>query len=584
MLRVALVIFTQFVDDDLGCASLPRRRRGSGQRRRRRPGVRDRAVPRRGRAARRPDRAHDRDAHARRPRLRATAGSRSSTASRSASTRRRRRLPARPDRGRRRDRASARSSLRCIHTPGHRPEHCCLAVDRPLARRRAVARAHRRLALRRRRRAARPRGRGAEGAEGLFHSLRRLLELGDGVEVYPGHVAGSLCGKAMSSKASTTIGFERRFNPTLQLTTTSRVHRRVRGDLRAEAAEHGADRRAEPRAVRRRAARAAGARRAARGRAAARRAADVRRISPATCRARSAFPSPARASRRRRLRARRRHSRSSCSPRPPTRPQRAIRGPPLGRPSSTSPATCSEAATSEPTLVAVDELDALIAAGAEVIDVREKDERDTGYIPGSRNIPYRLIGIGCGRPPARPADRHDLRDGPARGDRREHPRARGFDAHPVVDGGIDPGAPRGGDTVEFRRCGSASSAAAIAARPPRGRYAVAPTLAQDDASALELWSRVAAGPIGQRAARPLAAAARASRAARHRLSSSVGCSAAAPGSSSDGRLLAPRPRSPTHDSPTSSAARPRRRRGDGAHRQTTRPGRSRGDSPRHSVR
>ena len=55
------------------------------------------------------------------------------------------------------------------------------------------------------------------GAEGLFHSLRRLTELGDGVEVYPGHVAGSLCGAAMSSKASTTIGFERRFNPALAL-------------------------------------------------------------------------------------------------------------------------------------------------------------------------------------------------------------------------------------------------------------------------------------------------------------------------------------------------------------------------------
>jgi rhodanese-related sulfurtransferase len=55
-----------------------------------------------------------------------------------------------------------------------------------------------------------------EGAEGLFHSLHRLVELGDGVEVFPGHVAGSLCGAAMSSKASTTIGFERRFNPALQ--------------------------------------------------------------------------------------------------------------------------------------------------------------------------------------------------------------------------------------------------------------------------------------------------------------------------------------------------------------------------------
>ena len=34
-----------------------------------------------------------------------------------------------------------------------------------------------------------------EGADGV-HSLRRLLELPDGVEVFPGHVAGSLCGKS----------------------------------------------------------------------------------------------------------------------------------------------------------------------------------------------------------------------------------------------------------------------------------------------------------------------------------------------------------------------------------------------------
>src|SRR5256885_2261103 len=58
---------------------------------------------------------------------------------------------------------------------------------------------------------------GVEGAGGLYGSLRRLVDLGDGVEVFPGHVAGSLCGAAMSSKASTTIGFERRFNPALRL-------------------------------------------------------------------------------------------------------------------------------------------------------------------------------------------------------------------------------------------------------------------------------------------------------------------------------------------------------------------------------
>ena len=56
-----------------------------------------------------------------------------------------------------------------------------------------------------------------DGAEGLFDSLRRLMELPDGVEVFPGHVAGSLCGKAMSSKASSTIGFERRFNNAVRI-------------------------------------------------------------------------------------------------------------------------------------------------------------------------------------------------------------------------------------------------------------------------------------------------------------------------------------------------------------------------------
>src|SRR4029079_2134946 len=89
-------------------------------------------------------------------------------------------------------------SLGCIHTPGHRPEHCCLAVtDRTRGNEPWIvltgdslfvgdaARAH--LAVEAR-----------EGAEGLFHSLRRLMALGDGVEVYPGHVAGSLCGKGMS--------------------------------------------------------------------------------------------------------------------------------------------------------------------------------------------------------------------------------------------------------------------------------------------------------------------------------------------------------------------------------------------------
>src|SRR5918994_348702 len=105
--------------------------------------------------------------------------------------------------------------LRCIHTPGHRPEHCCIAVsDLTRGADPWIVLTGDSLFVGD---AARPdlAVEARDGAEGLFHSLRRLMELGDGVEVYPGHVAGSLCGKSMSSKASTTIGFERSFNPAL---------------------------------------------------------------------------------------------------------------------------------------------------------------------------------------------------------------------------------------------------------------------------------------------------------------------------------------------------------------------------------
>ncbi|HET7271152.1 MAG TPA: rhodanese-like domain-containing protein [Rubrobacter sp.] len=57
-----------------------------------------------------------------------------------------------------------------------------------------------------------------EGARGLFHSLRKLADLEDFVEVRPGHIGGSLCGGAgMSQKPDSTIGFERRFNRYLSI-------------------------------------------------------------------------------------------------------------------------------------------------------------------------------------------------------------------------------------------------------------------------------------------------------------------------------------------------------------------------------
>ncbi len=57
---------------------------------------------------------------------------------------------------------------------------------------------------------------GEDAGRQLFASLQRLLALPDHVEVYPAHIAGSPCGRAMSAKPSSTIGFERRHNTALQ--------------------------------------------------------------------------------------------------------------------------------------------------------------------------------------------------------------------------------------------------------------------------------------------------------------------------------------------------------------------------------
>src|SRR5262249_38894614 len=56
-------------------------------------------------------------------------------------------------------------------------------------------------------------GRARENAGRLHDSIRaKLLTLPDGLEVYPGHFAGSACGAGMSGKPSSTIAFEKRWN------------------------------------------------------------------------------------------------------------------------------------------------------------------------------------------------------------------------------------------------------------------------------------------------------------------------------------------------------------------------------------
>ena len=105
-------------------------------------------------------------------------------------------------------------------------------------------------------------------------------------------------------------------------------------------------------------------------------------------------------------------------------------------------------------LVSLDELDALLEAGAELVDVREKEERDSGYIAGSRNIPYRLLALGEADLPRDRPIVTICESGPRAAIAASILAARGFDAHPVASGGIDSWVEAGKPTVEFRRCGS----------------------------------------------------------------------------------------------------------------------------------
>jgi hydroxyacylglutathione hydrolase len=62
---------------------------------------------------------------------------------------------------------------------------------------------------------------GEEARQALAHQLfqsvfEKLSALADFTEIFPAHGAGSLCGKAIGSRRSSTIGFERRFNPSLR--------------------------------------------------------------------------------------------------------------------------------------------------------------------------------------------------------------------------------------------------------------------------------------------------------------------------------------------------------------------------------
>lgn len=56
----------------------------------------------------------------------------------------------------------------------------------------------------------------AEMAAQIYETLHdRLLSLPADLEIFPGHAAGSVCGAGLSGKPSSTLGFEKRFDPYL---------------------------------------------------------------------------------------------------------------------------------------------------------------------------------------------------------------------------------------------------------------------------------------------------------------------------------------------------------------------------------
>ena len=342
--------------------------------------------------------------------------------------------------------------LRTIHTPGHRPEHCCFSVvDTTRADEPWLVLTGDSLFVGDTARPDLAVG-AAEAAAGLFHSLRRLLELEDGVEVFPGHVAGSLCGTSMSSRGSTTIGFERRFNPMLAISELDAFV--------AEAADIAA---AKPPNLAR--------------------IVDLNRgpfvgSSPAP----PELPEPSDGTQLLDVRPAGDHlaghrpgsinvpvSGASFSTRAgfvldADRPVTVLALDPVE-------AECAVAGLRSVAVdeiagyvlgggdertasVTLDELDGMVDGGATVIDVREKDERDEGYIPGSRNVPYRLMRLCC---PDLPTDRPIVTicgSGPRAAIAASVLRAKGFDARPVVGGGMNDWLARGETAVSFRRCGS----------------------------------------------------------------------------------------------------------------------------------
>ena len=127
--------------------------------------------------------------------------------------------------------------VEAVHTPGHTPEHLTFlitdgaAADQPIAAVTGdfifVGDVGRPDLLER---AAKVLGTMDANARTLWHSLRDFARRDDWLQIWPGHGAGSACGKGISAIPHSTLGYERRFNWAFQVASEDEFVTRVLAD------------------------------------------------------------------------------------------------------------------------------------------------------------------------------------------------------------------------------------------------------------------------------------------------------------------------------------------------------------------
>jgi glyoxylase-like metal-dependent hydrolase (beta-lactamase superfamily II) len=121
-------------------------------------------------------------------------------------------------------------AIRVLHTPGHTPESISLLVtDKTRGPEPWLLLTGDTLFVGAVGRPDLP-GDAQENAAQLYKSLHeKILTLPDELEIYPAHFSGSVCGAGMSGKASSTLAFEKRWNPALTVDRAAFIEKMTSG-------------------------------------------------------------------------------------------------------------------------------------------------------------------------------------------------------------------------------------------------------------------------------------------------------------------------------------------------------------------